>query len=280
MPLKATIFKPALNTGAVKPVYIILQCAVAMCFIGHGAFGIITKPIWCNYFAVAGIGEATAYKLMPVVGMVDILMGISILIYPTRAVTLWLVVWGLITASMRPLSGEPFAEMIERAGNYGAPLALLLLCGFEPSVESLFSKMKQPVTVSVARLQMVQSALRIAAFLLLTGHGWLNLIHKKGLIGQYNALGFRQAENVALVNGIVEIAAAVFISVRPNRTLLLVFFIWKVATELLYPQYAALEWIERGGSYGVLLALWFICAPHTKTAHGAQKQSLHLDELF
>ncbi|MCC8408279.1 hypothetical protein LJ707_05010 [Mucilaginibacter sp. UR6-1] len=271
MPLKAILFNRTLNTGTVKPVYIILQCAVAMCFIGHGAFGIITKPIWCNYFAVVGIGEVMAYKLMPVVGTIDILMGISILVYPTRAITLWLVIWGLITASMRPLSGEPIAEMIERAGNYGAPLALLLLCGFEPSVKSLFSKMKQPVSVSIDRLKMVQLALRIAAFLLLTGHGWLNLLHKKGLIAQYNALGFRQAENVALVNGVVEIVAALFILLRPNRRLLLVFFIWKVATELLYPQYAAFEWIERGGSYGVLLALWFICAPHAKPVHGAQK---------
>lgn len=271
MPLKAILFKSALNTDAVKPVYIILQCAVAMCFIGHGAFGIITKPIWCNYFAVAGIGEAMAYKLMPVVGTVDILMGISILIYPTRAITLWLVIWGLITASMRPLSGEPFAEMIERAGNYGAPLALLFMCEFKPSVKSLFSKMKPPVSVAVDRLHLVQLVFRVTAFLLLTGHGWLNLLHKKGLMAQYNALGFHQAENVALVNGIVEIAAAVFILVRPNRTLLLVFFIWKVATELLYPQYAAFEWIERGGSYGIILALWLICAPHTKMAHGAQK---------
>jgi len=27
---------------------------------------------------------------------------------------------------------------------------------------------------------------------------------------------------------------------------------------LFYPHYEIFEWIERGGSYGVLLALWFI----------------------
>jgi hypothetical protein len=51
------------------------------------------------------------------------------LVYPIRAVAGWLVVWGLATASMRPLSGEPFAEFIERAGNYGAPFVLLLIQG-------------------------------------------------------------------------------------------------------------------------------------------------------
>ena len=56
-----------------------LRFASAMCFIGHGAFGIITKPIWANYFAVFGIGHDMAYNLMPVVGVLDILMGISLL---------------------------------------------------------------------------------------------------------------------------------------------------------------------------------------------------------
>ena len=46
-------------------IYYTLRFAVAMCFIGHGAFGVITKPIWCNYFAVFGIGHDEAYRLMP-----------------------------------------------------------------------------------------------------------------------------------------------------------------------------------------------------------------------
>jgi hypothetical protein len=100
-----------------------------MCFIGHGAFGILTKAIWCNYFALFGINKPTAYLLMPVLGMVDILLGLILLIKPIRAIAVWLVIWSIITALCRPLSGEPFAEFIERAGNYGAPLCLLLLAG-------------------------------------------------------------------------------------------------------------------------------------------------------
>ena len=34
----------------------VLRIAAAMCFIGHGAFGIITKEGWLPYFAVVGIG--------------------------------------------------------------------------------------------------------------------------------------------------------------------------------------------------------------------------------
>ena len=64
-----------------------------MCFIGHGAFGMITKPIWCNYFAVFGIGPTAAYNLMPVVGAVDILLGVFLLFYPLRFSAVWLVFW-------------------------------------------------------------------------------------------------------------------------------------------------------------------------------------------
>ena len=35
-----------------QKIHYTLRVAAAMCFIGHGAFGIITKPIWCNYFAL------------------------------------------------------------------------------------------------------------------------------------------------------------------------------------------------------------------------------------
>jgi hypothetical protein len=114
--------KPILLTKE-QQMYYALRVASAMCFLGHGAFGIITKPIWCNYFGVFGFSHETAYHLMPFVGSIDILCGLLILFYPIRAVFMWLVVWGLITATLRPLSGEPFAELIERAGNFRAPLA-------------------------------------------------------------------------------------------------------------------------------------------------------------
>jgi hypothetical protein len=116
-----------LQSNHAKNIYYTLRIACAMCFIGHGAFGIITKEVWCNYFGVAGIGHDMSYTLMPYVGAMDIIMGLLIVFYPVRIVFAWLVTWGITTAMMRPLSGEPFAEFIERAGNYGAPLALAVV---------------------------------------------------------------------------------------------------------------------------------------------------------
>jgi hypothetical protein len=57
--------------------------------------------------------------------------------------------------------------------------------------------------------------------------------------------------------GVFEIAAALIVLIKPVRNILLVLFIWKISTELFYPHYEVFEWIERGGSYGAILALWF-----------------------
>ena len=97
-----------------------------MCFVGHGAFGLITKQAWVPYFGVVGIGHDMAFRLMPLVGALDVLMGCLILLRPRPAVALWMIVWAMWTALLRPLSGEPVWEALERAGNYGVPAALWL----------------------------------------------------------------------------------------------------------------------------------------------------------
>jgi len=241
---------------AEQKIYYTLRIASAMCFIGHGAFGIITKTIWCNYFAVFGIGHDMAYQLMPILGFVDILMGLSLLFYPTRVVLIWLIVWGLITAALRPLSGEPIAEFLERAGNFGAPLVLLLLCNTQKNVSYGFQLTKPSSTVSKRRMNQLQACLKLIVFLLLAGHGWLNLIGKKSLLGQYTSLGFSNVYLVSHIAGLIEIGMALLVLVKPLRQLLLIFLVWKICTELFYPHDEVFEWIERGGSYGTLLALW------------------------
>ncbi len=145
-----------------QKIHYTLRIAAAMCFIGHGAFGIITKAIWCNYFAVFGIDKVHAYQLMPVLGTVDILLGLTLLFKPVDAIAVWLVIWGIVTAACRPLSGEPFAEFIERAGNYGAPLALLVLAGgIKWNFKWLFSTMNPREPVSEKSLAGVKLILRL-----------------------------------------------------------------------------------------------------------------------
>ncbi len=111
-------------------IFWLLRLACAAEFIGHGAFGIITKAVWVPYFGVVGIPEDVAYRLMPVIGTIDISLGILVLLTPVRAALLYMAFWGFMTATIRPIAGEPVWEFLERAPNWGVPLALLYLRGW------------------------------------------------------------------------------------------------------------------------------------------------------
>lgn len=246
-----------------------------MCFIGHGVFGVITKQAWCNYFAVFGIHESLAYQLMPWVGTVDIFLGVIFLFYPLRAIAIWMVGWALFTALLRPLSGEPVAEFVERAGNFGTPFVLLLTTESFPN--NLFKKIESVPPIDQKKLSSVVLGLRVAGFMLLVAHGWLNLFGKKALLLQYNLLGFSDPQSVSLVIGTLEVLSAFFILLKPYREIVFVIVIWKIVSEMFYQSYGLVEWIERGGSYGILLAVWITVDRLGKRTIGktqmAQRQS-------
>lgn len=235
----------------------ILRIGVAGCFIGHGAFGIITKSAWVPYFAVGGIDEPLAWKLMPVVGAMDILMGIAAIVWPCRALFAWAAIWAVWTASLRPLTGEPIWEMVERAGNYGVPIAILVVVGLKGS---LFGRIQTNWTklLDDTRRQRLAWTLKLTTVLLLAGHAGLGLFsHKAGLAHHYAALGL--GDSTALVAGIGAfeflLVALVFIFPRPG--LLVGVCLWKIATESLFVVAGSPFWevIERFGSYAAPLAL-------------------------
>jgi hypothetical protein len=64
---------------------------------------------------------------MPLIASMDILTGLLVLFYPVRALLIWATVWTLWTALLRPPTGEGPWEFLERAGNYGVPMALSCL---------------------------------------------------------------------------------------------------------------------------------------------------------
>ncbi len=247
------------DTPSVTKIHYTLRVACAFCFIGHGSFGIVTRPLWANYMAVFGIGKPLAFHLMPLLGGMDLLFGILILVLPLRILLSWLVVWGAVTALLRPLSGEPFAEFLERAGNFGAPFALLLLSGIPGTrLRNWFKPVPSRPSFDEVSLGRLQTSLTVICFLLLAGHGGLNLMEKSSLVSQYASLGFAHPFGTARIFGLLEVTGAFALLLRPTRELVMVLLIWKVASELFYPHYELFEFLERAGSYGCLLALWFV----------------------
>ncbi len=107
--------------------------------------------------------------------------------------------------------------------------------------------------------------------MLLIGHGGFGAFQQKELlINHFRALGFTfttiDPKLFITCFGYSEIALGFSVLCKPVRPILLGIVIWKVLTELLYPLSGHLVWefIERWGSYGVPLSLYFLC--------GASKQ--------
>ena len=236
-----------------------LRIGAGLCFIGHGAFGIITKPEWVQYFGVVGIPQQWAYILMPLVGLVDIVAGISVLVSPRPIALIYMVVWALWTALLRPLSGDHVWETLERAGNYGVPLALIVLAGGRDAVRDWLAVVR-PLPLLPRLKSRLLLTLRATTALLLFGHGALAVIGKPLLVRHFDAIGLGTGS--LTIAGGAEIALAIAVLARPAVPLLLVVAAWKLATESLFLVAGAPAWevVERAGSYVAPIALAMILA--------------------
>jgi hypothetical protein len=233
----------------------VLRVGVAMEFIGHGALGINRVAAWSSYFAVVGISKVNALHLMPLVGTFDVTMALIVLFYPLRGLLLYMTAWALWTALLRPLAGESAWEAVERAGNYGALLALFLLAkggGWKSWLRF------DLVDGWDERLQSVVGwTLRLTTVLLLLGHGALNLLVRKPIFStQYAMLGLH-GSSVEPIVGAFECALAAAVLFRHGFGLLVFVLAWKFATEALSPMAGSPIWVfvEHGGSYAAPLAL-------------------------
>ncbi len=250
-----TFDPPESTSRALLVAYWLLRVGAALCFIGHGAFGLMTKAAWVPYFGVVGIPDAWAWRLMPLVGAVDVMAAMAVLYAPRALPLVYMVVWAAWTALLRPLAGEPIWEALERAGNYGVPLALLVLTGAPRSWRDLWhpSEMASPDTDTLAR---VRTILRWTTALLLLGHGALGALTVKPILTAHYASVGLPATSTILV-GWFEIVLAVGIASRPTVAVLVVTAGWKLATESLWIAAGTPIWefVERAGSYVAPLAL-------------------------
>ena len=245
-----------------------LRIAFAMCFIGHGAFGLLQKREWLAFFVPFGIPEDLGLALMPVIGSVDIAIGIAGLFAPPRIVFLYGACWCLVTAALRPLVGMGAAEFFERAGNFGIPIALLAATAGLPWLTRIRTAQIDP-----GRMAQVRAICIGTTALLLAGHGWLAL-ESKPLLVSHAALAGLGPGAVPLL-GLAEILLAIACVLRPHPALLAGIAVWKIATESLFVIGGAPVWefIERGGSYVAPLIVVALARDRVVTALRAARWS-------
>ena len=242
-----------------------LRTGVALCFLGHGAFGLMTKAAWVPYFAVAGIPAPWAWRLMPWIGAMDVAIASLAFLWPCRALFAWAAVWTVWTALLRPFSGQGWPEFFERAGNYGVPIAILAVVGLRGG---WFVRLPEgwPKMTDAGRGRVVL-VLQVALASLLAGHAACALVLQKPALAHHYAI-FNPSDPARVMLAVGWFEAALAVAVLAVRVPALVGFacLWKLATESLFLSSGApapvFEVIERGGSYVVPLVLvWLLTRP-------------------
>jgi hypothetical protein len=230
------------------------------CYVGHGLFGILQKPAWLAFYRPFGIPEALALPTMPLIGLVDITMGYLALLRPTRLVLLYTACWGIFTASLRPLVGMSVFETLERAGNYGPSIALLI-----GSTSAMLLAQATIADLSIPRTyRLIKTVLVLTTFLLLFAHGALAMSGKPALVEHWSSIGVVEVDETGRrftrLVGAGEMGAALLLLPWPTRALCLLIVGWKLATEMLFLAAGDPVWevLERGGSYGAPLALFLL----------------------
>lgn len=254
-----------------------LRFGVLGCFVGHGFWGVVTKKGWLPFFKVFFINEPTAYSFMPLVGTMDILIGLIVFIYPNRALLLWASFWTVFTALLRPSASMGMSEFFERAGNFGVPILFLLLYGFPAVGEKWWSRLKPLPSVSFQQAYLIEWVSRLGLFSLLAGHGGLAVfMNHPTLIKNMTGVGLPMTGVNLQIFGLFEIVLAFLVLLKPRIPGLLIFIcLYKLGFELLFPIVGTakdiFETIERMGDYVLPMILfeYYRSKYYSQTKHQA-----------
>ena len=254
----------------------VLKIACGLNFLFHGAWGVVGKEAWIPFFAFAGIGEETGAILQRLVGVMDIILGLIVLFMPTRWAILWIFIWAVWTASLRPLTGSAWWYFLERSGNYGPPLAFFIYAGWGKTVKDWIRPI-QTFTLTVNKIELIKWVLRWSIAVQLIAHGLYGVLETKPLlIGHYAAVGlpgpWMDPESFLIATGWVEIGLGALILLKPIRAAVALIIVWEVFIGLLYPisglpvtehpqVYLIFRTLERFGDYagpfGLLLLMTY-----------------------
>lgn len=98
------------------------------------------KHSWTHYLLSLGIfpSDASASSFLPAIGWFEIALGVFVLMWPSAELLLFAFAWKVFTEMLRPFSGEPLWEFIERLPSYSAPLALFFILVAQQKVDRGF----------------------------------------------------------------------------------------------------------------------------------------------
>ena len=271
--LRTSLLPHAKEKSPESTIFWILRIAVGLNFLFHGAWGLVGKVAWIPFFGVAGIGPEAAEILQRLVGVMDVTLGLIVLFKPTRWAILWMVIWGVWTAMLRPLTGTAWWYFFERAGNFAPPLALFLYAGGGQSIKGWLLPFSTPVLTG-NKIEIVKQVLKFGIAAQLFAHGLYGVLEgKQLLIDHFASVGlpgpWMNPEIFLISTGWVEIGLGALILIKPLRPVLAVILVWEVFLGLLFPisglpitehppSYLIFRTLERFGDYAAPVALFVL----------------------
>lgn len=263
-------------------VFFLLRLGMWMCFVGHGFWGMVHKEAWFTFFELFNISWHHAQHLMPVIGCMDILVGFVLFFHPNWLVLTWAAFWTIFTAALRPLNTMGMSEFFERAGNFGPPIALILILVLSEQKYGLIEKIKGIQLDNERVLRSLELCLRLCLFSLLAGHAGLAIFNFHPTILQnFSVLGIHFTKESMILFGVLEMLLALVVLFKPKLPGLMIFVLFfKIGCEILFPISGRFidifETLERGGDYVIPLILHTIYQYQDKTLPKTVSPQLNL----
>lgn len=115
----------------------ILRIAIFTIFFTHGITALTTKT-FTGYLTLIGFSEPFALSVIPLIGLLDIFIGLIILIKPFKIVLIWASTWPLIPAIIELISSNSILDFVGSIPTWSIPLALLYLKGIPKNLKQIF----------------------------------------------------------------------------------------------------------------------------------------------
>ena len=88
-----------------------LRLGAAICFVGHGLLAINGKPGFVGLLGSFGLEPVDALMVLKFIGLVDVLVGLTILIKPNKWVLYWAGLWTTLTVVAWGIHGDSWMDL-------------------------------------------------------------------------------------------------------------------------------------------------------------------------
>lgn len=140
----------SLKKALLNPI-LILQIGAGICFIGHGMLAISGKIQFVALLQTFGFHEEGALTILKAIGALDVIIGLLLIVRPTKVILIWAVLWTMLTIAAWGIHGDSMMDLFRRITYTTTPLAMLILLYRNKADEKSPIKKKENITFDFSK---------------------------------------------------------------------------------------------------------------------------------